>query len=807
MKIHELHVYGFGQHRDQHFRFDRRQAIIGPNESGKSTLYEALLQILFGFPTRANSKRMEPKSGGSFGGWVRVEIEGTFYQIERVAGKSAGTVTVSRDDHVLGEEEVLMELLNGLTRAQVEAIFAFHLFDLQQLQQLSEEDLTELFFVSGTTGENPYGDLKKEATKELQRLYRPGGRKPLLNLQLDKLKRLEREVSLAASEEQVYVELKKQEDELNASIHSGREKVRELKNLLAVAEEQLVLQPYFAEYDDLMQRTSSSKKLITEEQEELVLSWEKERRELTARLEKAEQDSLQFQDTDPLMEEIRHLEDFLEQETQWLEAKAKLSELEEQLESIVRNQQPILSALKLPEEAVEKYVPSFDLSYKQEERLQKLLSQETTSRVSRPFLFFSAAIGVTVLAIVLQQWWGLLPAFVFIGLGFLERTTKKGQPINQDAIHQFFKAYHLDVLSSYRADRIFDSLRKLQELEIAYRQTEERLYQFQQVIDRMEQLARRMHGDEMGHGESFRHVRNQLSGKYAQLKAMQLSNEEAVHTEAKKKEWKEALDRVHHQLQSLFDELGVSSIEKFYDRLSYSKQRRRDQQRLLELRPHVEGKERKELSKSRIQLELDEVELQLEQVIQDIVTVQQKKSQVLSSEQRTLLLQQLELEQATYMALVTEYSAWKTISDRIEQLYVHYQQEVFPATLERASELFRRFTNQAYASLHYQDGNFYAIHSHGIRYKPEELSQATKEQAYLALRFALAEEMSKEKPFVLLMDDPFVHFDANRFQQVVQWLMSEDNTLPFIYFSCHEEITEVTPSVSIVNLQRERSLL
>ncbi|MFC4353556.1 AAA family ATPase [Chryseomicrobium palamuruense] len=806
MKILELYVYGFGQHRDQHFLFDERQAIIGPNESGKSTLYEALLQILFGFPTRANSKRMEPKNGGSFGGWARIEKEGTLYQVERVTGKSAGHVTVSRDGHVLGGEDTLSTILNGLTRSQVEAIFAFHVFDLQQLHQLSEEDLTELFFVSGTTGKNPYADIKKEAEKELQRLYRPGGRKPLINQQLDKLKKLERSLDQAASQEQLYSQLQHEEESLHKVIHTGRVKVRRLKDLLSSAEEQQVLLPYFEEYDELIQRTTPSYSLISEEQETLALAWEKERRELSARLEKVAQSSIDFQDTNQLKYDIQQLEDFLQKETQWREARAKISELEEQLEAIVREQQPILSSLQLPEDAVEKHLPSFDLSYQQEERLQKLMTKERMPTFSGPLLFFLAALVVTVIAILSEQWWGLFPALLFVGLGFLNQSSKKEVSSADIAIQQFFKPYHIQVSSTYRAETIFDSLRQLQKLEVAYRQIEERLYQFQEIIDRIHHEAKDIHVEELGQGEAFREVRSQLNAKYAQLKALQLANEESAHQNKKKQDWKEELDLLTHQLTSIFDELNISSVEEFYDRLTYSKQMRKDQERLKEIRLRIEGKERRDLSKSKIQIELDEAETELEDSIHALMTVKQKIEQVISNQERSMLLQTFEEEKAYYASLVTEYAAWKTLSERIEQMYAHYQQEVFPATLQRASDLFKRFTANAYTFLHYQEGSFYAVHSQGHRFKPEELSQATKEQAYLALRFALAEEMAKEKPFVLLMDDPFVHFDAVRFQQVVQWLLSEDNTLPFIYFSCHEEIMEAQPSISIVNLQAERSL-
>ncbi len=47
----------------------------------------------------------------------------------------------------------------------------------------------------------------------------------------------------------------------------------------------------------------------------------------------------------------------------------------------------------------------------------------------------------------------------------------------------------------------------------------------------------------------------------------------------------------------------------------------------------------------------------------------------------------------------------------------------------------------------------------GRHYPIIELSQATKEQAYIALRLSLASAKGKSAPFPLLLDDPFVHFD------------------------------------------------
>ena len=57
-----------------------------------------------------------------------------------------------------------------------------------------------------------------------------------------------------------------------------------------------------------------------------------------------------------------------------------------------------------------------------------------------------------------------------------------------------------------------------------------------------------------------------------------------------------------------------------------------------------------------------------------------------------------------------------------------------------------------------------------MRYPIIELSQATKEQAYISLRFALAASILETAPFPIIMDDPFVHFDEERLSRMMKLL-------------------------------------
>lgn len=69
-----------------------------------------------------------------------------------------------------------------------------------------------------------------------------------------------------------------------------------------------------------------------------------------------------------------------------------------------------------------------------------------------------------------------------------------------------------------------------------------------------------------------------------------------------------------------------------------------------------------------------------------------------------------------------------------------------------------------------------------------ELSQATKEQAYLSLRLALASVLADRAPFPIIMDDPFVHFDNERLSRMIEILKEIQPSHQLIYFTCHEEM-------------------
>ena len=194
MKIEKLHIYGFGKH--ENVEIDLKTGInvfFGENEAGKSTIQQFILHILFGFPQKnAQLLRYEPKSGARYGGKIQVVNEqGNRIIIERVKGKASGDVTLYFEDGSRGSEKELSSLLHSYSRSDFEAIFSFSLLQLQGFEKMTEEELTRTLLSSGTTGMDTLSSVETQFIKDMGELFKPTGKKPLINQKIEELRELE----------------------------------------------------------------------------------------------------------------------------------------------------------------------------------------------------------------------------------------------------------------------------------------------------------------------------------------------------------------------------------------------------------------------------------------------------------------------------------------------------------------------------------------------------------------------------------------------------------------------------------------
>ena len=124
MRLNEIHIEGFGRLVDRSFQFvPGLNLIFGPNETGKSTLQQAILALLYGFFSRGRIKASERKTAtrfkpwersASYGAWVIYTLDdGRAFRVSRTFAPSEVWLTT----HPAGED--ISSEFNGASQGRL----------------------------------------------------------------------------------------------------------------------------------------------------------------------------------------------------------------------------------------------------------------------------------------------------------------------------------------------------------------------------------------------------------------------------------------------------------------------------------------------------------------------------------------------------------------------------------------------------------------------------------------------------------------------------------------------------------------
>lgn len=190
--------------------------LLGPNETGKSTLFDFLAAVLFGFPRRTSPRFRPPVNGGRHGGRVGlVDAAGGTWVLERHAGPGR-KAALTRPDGSAGDGSELAHLLGGASAELFRAVFAVDLDDLRQLDGVSSDEVREVLFSSSILGRRRSAtDATKQLEVQREALVRPrsGGEGNELAATLRQARAALAEARDAAS---LYVDLREHAESLEA---------------------------------------------------------------------------------------------------------------------------------------------------------------------------------------------------------------------------------------------------------------------------------------------------------------------------------------------------------------------------------------------------------------------------------------------------------------------------------------------------------------------------------------------------------------------------------------------------------------
>ncbi|WP_010498614.1 AAA family ATPase, partial [Paenibacillus elgii] len=227
MRIERLDIRRYGVLNDAELLADSPVTLFyGPNEAGKSTVLGFIRDVLFGFPRSGSAERLTaPGEGGQGGAITLVDEQGRCYRVERWErpsggrgrGPAAGSVRVTFPDGTAGGERELAALLGGITPELFRSLFAFGLTELQELGTLQSGEVGSFLYSAGlgASGSVIRGADKKLA-QELEQLYRPRGRTPLMNRALQELAAAEAELAQSRGRAERYNALEAEENRLAA---------------------------------------------------------------------------------------------------------------------------------------------------------------------------------------------------------------------------------------------------------------------------------------------------------------------------------------------------------------------------------------------------------------------------------------------------------------------------------------------------------------------------------------------------------------------------------------------------------------
>jgi uncharacterized protein YhaN len=257
MYIKTLHIYGYGKFIDTTFNLDQGlHVFFGENEAGKSTILSFIHSVFFGFPTKNQlENRYEPKHGMRYGGKITLTTRkhGTV-TIERLAGKAIGDVTVYFDNGSIGHEQELSEILQGIDKRIFTSIFSFGLHGLQEIHSISSEELTHYLFSSSVLGNDQVVELEKKIMKEMDSLFKPGGKKPEINQELEDITSLGEKVRAAKGQIEKYQSLLHEEQKIETELAALTKEVQRLSELRSKLELFEQYQPLKIEFNAIQEQ-------------------------------------------------------------------------------------------------------------------------------------------------------------------------------------------------------------------------------------------------------------------------------------------------------------------------------------------------------------------------------------------------------------------------------------------------------------------------------------------------------------------------------------------------------------------------
>lgn len=202
----------------------------------------------------------------------------------------------------------------------------------------------------------------------------------------------------------------------------------------------------------------------------------------------------------------------------------------------------------------------------------------------------------------------------------------------------------------------------------------------------------------------------------------------------------------------------------------------------------LRGEKQRAFEQRKEELEIEEKELE-----KQLFACQTARKKLANESELVELHQKIEVEKTTLQQYAVEWATYETAKQMIKKAKAIYEEKRQPEVMQAAEKWFSMLTCGQYTRVFapIDEATVTVERKDGQRFFPEELSQGTKEQLYLALRIALAEAYRSETTFPLIIDDVFVNFDDERKRAAAEAIKELARKRQVLLFTCHDHIRQL----------------
>ncbi len=149
--------------------------------------------------------------------------------------------------------------------------------------------------------------------------------------------------------------------------------------------------------------------------------------------------------------------------------------------------------------------------------------------------------------------------------------------------------------------------------------------------------------------------------------------------------------------------------------------------------------------------------------------------------------EKLELLKEEVTGLEKDYRITEITADHLRAAKEAFSSQ-FTAPVQRAFLAYYRLIDPEQKEELYLDSEYRICTMGGGLPRAEEvLSRGYRNLAALCLRIALLDVMYEKEPPVIIMDDPFVHFDDRKYERAMRFLAQIADRYQILYLSCRED--------------------